>query len=182
MEALLRDLLAYTQVGSVQRDPHWTDTNAVLAKVLENLQTARAEYGAEVTSDPLPSLPVNEIHLYQILQNLIGNALKYRNPAVSPRIAINVVRQDLLWLFSVRDNGIGIASDYHRLIFGLFKRLHTTHQYSGTGIGLAIRSKDPPALWRPDLGRVRVGPGSNVFLHNAVGGMNPAHGANTIPS
>jgi len=141
MEALLHDLLAYTQVPSIQRDRQWADANAVLQKVLENLKTAVDECGAEVTSDSLPSLPVNEIHLHQLFQNLISNALKYRNPEVRPHIHIGVSQQDARWLFSVQDNGIGIAPEYHKLIFGIFKRLHTTHQYSGTGIGLAIAQK-----------------------------------------
>jgi len=76
--------------------------------------------------------------LQSLFQNLIGNALKYRRPEVAPAIHITARRQDDSWLFCVADNGIGIEPAFKEQIFGLFKRLHTSDQYSGTGIGLAI--------------------------------------------
>ena len=77
------------------------------------------------------------MHLQQLLQNLIGNALKYRSEK-QPLVRVAAEKKDGQWLFSVSDNGIGISPEYHERIFGLFKRLHSGDQYLGTGIGLAI--------------------------------------------
>jgi light-regulated signal transduction histidine kinase (bacteriophytochrome) len=76
--------------------------------------------------------------LQQLFQNLIGNSIKYRRPGVPPEVRVSVRRENDMWLFSVSDNGLGIESEFKERIFGLFKRLHTSDQYSGTGIGLAI--------------------------------------------
>jgi signal transduction histidine kinase len=81
---------------------------------------------------------IHATQLQQLFQNLIGNAIKYCRPDVRPVIDVQARRDNDYWLFSVRDNGIGIESDYKERIFGLFKRLHTGDEYSGTGIGLAI--------------------------------------------
>ena len=97
-----------------------------------------AETGARITADPLPSLPVHEIHMQQLFQNLIGNAIKYRSPERPPAVHVVAERQNGHWVFAVADNGIGIEPQYQDKIFGLFKRLHTSDEYSGTGIGLAI--------------------------------------------
>jgi signal transduction histidine kinase len=77
-------------------------------------------------------------HLKQLFQNLIGNAIKYRHPLRAPEIRISAQQEDGAWILSVSDNGIGIAPQYKEHIFGLFKRLHSGDEYSGTGIGLAI--------------------------------------------
>ena len=78
------------------------------------------------------------MHLQQIFQNLIGNAIKYRSLDRQPIVHVGVARQGGHWLFAVTDNGIGIDPKYKENIFGLFKRLHNSDEYSGTGIGLAI--------------------------------------------
>jgi light-regulated signal transduction histidine kinase (bacteriophytochrome) len=80
---------------------------------------------------------IHRTHLQQLFQNVIGNAIKYRGHE-SPRVHVTAARQPGYWVFSIVDNGIGIAGEYHEHVFGLFKRLHTTLEYSGTGIGLAI--------------------------------------------
>jgi chemotaxis family two-component system sensor kinase Cph1 len=90
-----------------------------------------------VTSGPLPSVRIHEPHLEQLFQNLIGNAIKYRTDG-DPRIEIAAERVADEWIFSIRDNGIGIDPQYKEYIFGIFKRLHSASEYSGTGIGLAI--------------------------------------------
>jgi signal transduction histidine kinase len=93
-----------------------------------------------VTHDSLPVLPVATVHAQLIFQNLIGNALKYRGSA-PPVVHIGARKQGGAWIFSVRDNGIGIAPEYRDYIFGLFKRLDCGSGNSGTGIGLAICKK-----------------------------------------
>jgi light-regulated signal transduction histidine kinase (bacteriophytochrome) len=90
-----------------------------------------------VTYDVLPEGKMGETHLQQVLQNLIGNALKYRGEE-TPRVHISALNLGAAWRFSVQDNGIGIDPAYKEKIFGVFKRLHRDHKYDGTGIGLAI--------------------------------------------
>jgi PAS domain S-box-containing protein len=141
METLLNDLLAYTQAAEdspAVESP--VDANLALAKTLSIFETAFAESGAQVENDPLPMLRVNEVHLQQLFQNLIGNSLKYHGEA-PPRIRVSAQPDNGMWRLSVADNGIGIEPQYHAQIFGLFKRLHASSKYAGSGIGLAICHK-----------------------------------------
>jgi PAS domain S-box-containing protein len=138
MENLVRDLLTYTKVTRLDSAPDVSDANEALAVTLSTLANSIAESGAQVVSETMPKLPVAPMHLQQLFQNLIGNAIKYRHPERRPMVRIAAERRQGHWLFSVADNGIGINPEYKESIFGLFKRLHTDDQYSGTGIGLAI--------------------------------------------
>jgi PAS domain S-box-containing protein len=140
MDALLRDLLEYAQAGqTLAHDGQVADANAALRKVAGNLDASVQQSGATITHDPLPVVKVHEVHLIQIFQNLIGNALKYRREE-SPRIHVSAYRNDQDCTFSVADNGMGIDPAYTRQVFGIFKRLHG-NKYPGTGMGLAICSK-----------------------------------------
>ena len=140
MRELLADLLAYTLVTGDGQAPDsiddLIDLNRVFQKTIENCQVAIEENQASVTSVHLPVVPGNEPHFVQLFQNLIGNALKYRGER-TPRIHVSAVNQNGVWRFAFADNGIGIAPEYHEIIFGIFKRLHG-RTISGTGIGLAI--------------------------------------------
>ncbi len=138
MEMLVRDLLSYTKASSVEYKAENVDANQVLRAVLANLAGAISEAGATVTSESLPTLSMHDLHLQQLFQNIIGNAIKYRSPDRSPAVQVSAGRKNGLWTFAIADNGIGIEPQYKENIFGLFKRLHTVDQYSGTGIGLAI--------------------------------------------
>ena len=140
MYTLINDLLAYSRVGTRGRDLVPTKTANVLDHVLEGLATTIRETAAEITWDPLPTVRADATQLGQLLQNLLGNALKYRGER-PPRIHIGVQRQGGRWQFAVRDNGIGIDPEYAERIFLVFQRLHTQDEYSGTGIGLAICEK-----------------------------------------
>ncbi len=138
MEALVRDLLVYAQTTRFEAPGEPADANLSVQAALANLQGAVAEAHATVHVEPLPSLPVHPTQLERLFQNLISNAIKYCRPAVRPEVRIAAKRLNAEWLFSVRDNGIGIEAQYTDRIFGLFKRLHTSDRYSGTGIGLAL--------------------------------------------
>lgn len=138
MEMLVRDLLAYTQASTADKEPEKVDANAALQAALANLAGAIAETAVKVDFDPLPSVRVHAIQLQQVFQNLISNAIKYHRPGISPVVHITARRENEGWLFSVIDNGIGIEPEFQERIFGLFKRLHTGDEYSGTGIGLAL--------------------------------------------
>jgi PAS domain S-box-containing protein len=138
MEMLVRDLLAYTQVSKLETSEDKADANEALTDVLANLHEAIMESGARITSDPLPCVRVHDTHLKQLFQNLLGNAIKYRDFDRIPTVHVQAKRREGDWLFSVIDNGIGIEPEYKERIFGLFKRLHSGDEYPGTGIGLAI--------------------------------------------
>jgi hypothetical protein len=137
MEMLLKDLLTYSQTGSSAEGPAETvDFTDVIRKVLLNLQASVEQSGAMITWDAIPAVHAHEIRLVQLLQNLVGNAIKYRGED-APRIHISAEWQETEWVLSVQDNGIGIAPEYAQQIFKIFKRLHG-QDYPGTGIGLAI--------------------------------------------
>jgi PAS domain S-box-containing protein len=137
LATLINDLLAYTRAGIVEGDIKPVDSNLVMNHTLASLAEAIRENQAVVTHDPLPPVLMGESHLQQVFQNLISNALKYRT-AEPPRIHVSASDHGVAWRFSVRDNGIGIHSQYKEKIFGVFKRLHRDQKYPGTGIGLAI--------------------------------------------
>ena len=142
MEMLLNDLRSYIQAAGLpepQEKLACCDASQVLEAVLSNLQAAIGESGAQVSAGRLPTVAVRDVHLQQVLQNLISNAVKYHRE-VPPEIEISAQRAATEWLFLVSDNGIGIDPKYTRQIFGVFKRLHG-QKYAGTGIGLAICQK-----------------------------------------
>ena len=139
MEMLVRDLLAYTHaINSNAAANEIADASDVFEDVCEGMAGPIAETGAMITSEALPAVQMHRMHLQQLFQNLIGNAIKYRHVDRTPVIHLTASRQGASWLFSVSDNGIGIAPEFKEKIFGLFKRLHTSEEYPGTGIGLAI--------------------------------------------
>jgi chemotaxis family two-component system sensor kinase Cph1 len=109
-------------------------------KAISNLQASICSSKAIITYDDLPRVAVDGVHLQQIFQNLISNAIKYR-AAEDPEIRISAERSNGYWCFSVKDNGIGINPQYSSTVFRLFKRLHGHNEYPGTGVGLAICQK-----------------------------------------
>lgn len=146
MEALIRDLLAWSAASGTPGKASGfadarADANDAFEAALLNLRTSVQDTSAVVTRGNLPGVPILPVHLSQVFQNLIGNAMKYRRADESPRIHVDAVRSQTMWRFSVSDNGIGIDDKYTQQIFGVFKRLHTTEEYSGTGMGLAICQK-----------------------------------------
>jgi PAS domain S-box-containing protein len=140
MQGLVRDLLAYALATDAPREPARTDANVVLLKTLKTFEERIKNSGTRTIHGRLPVLNVHQVHLEQLFQNLIGNALKYRGEA-APEIEVAAEFKDGSWVLSVKDNGIGIDPKYHQQIFGLFRRLHGSGTYSGNGIGLAICQK-----------------------------------------
>jgi PAS domain S-box-containing protein len=137
MQALIDDLLEYSRVGRSEKPFDVIDCNLVFEDACANLQLAIRQDQASVTRGDLPRVRGDSFQLLQLFQNLIGNAIKYRS-SEAPMVRVSASRQGDSWVFSVQDNGIGIAEQYHPRIFQLFQRLHSQKQYSGTGIGLAI--------------------------------------------
>jgi light-regulated signal transduction histidine kinase (bacteriophytochrome) len=141
MKQLIEDLLAYSRVGTRGKELRPVQAQAVLDKALVNLRAAVEHSGAAITHDSLPEVNADDVQLAQLLQNLIANAIKFRNKEEPPRIHVGVEDAGGEWRFSVADNGIGIEPQYFERIFMVFQRLHTRDEYPGTGIGLAICKK-----------------------------------------
>jgi PAS domain S-box-containing protein len=141
MQRLIQDLLAYSRIGTLGKVLLKTSSEQALQQAITNLSGTIEDREVEVTHDPLPNVLADEGQLVQLFQNLVGNAIKYQSGGV-PRVHVSSVRQaDAKWLFSVKDNGIGIEAKYFERIFGMFQRLHRREDFAGTGIGLAICKK-----------------------------------------
>jgi PAS domain S-box-containing protein len=141
MQRLIQDLLAYSRVGSKGMKLLDISSEDALQQAQFNLRGAIEASGAQVTHGPLPTVVADEMQLILLFQNLVGNAIKYQKPGV-PRVHISAARNGAKkWIFSVRDNGLGIDPQYFQRIFGLFQRLHKREEFAGTGIGLAICKK-----------------------------------------
>ena len=137
MQTLINDILAYSRLQTKEKTLTSVDTNQVLTEVKQSLQLAIKKSRAAVTYDTLPVVHGDPKQLEQLFQNLISNAIKYRDER-SLKIRITGEEREEDWLFSVSDNGIGIEPEYFDRIFIIFQRLHTSSEYRGTGVGLAI--------------------------------------------
>lgn len=140
MKKLIMDLLQYSRVGSNKEDYENIDTNHLLKEVVTVFRTHLDETKALITIDDLPGIKANRTQLFQLFQNLVGNALKYHSDEI-PSIHISGKEEENHYQFSVKDNGIGIKPIFFEKVFILFQRLHHKNEYSGTGIGLAICKK-----------------------------------------
>jgi PAS domain S-box-containing protein len=140
MQELIQDLLSYSRVGASTDAMRQTSCEDALARAVKNLQATIEASNAIVEHDPLPVIDTDGTRLAQVFQNLIGNAIKYRG-AELPQIHISARQAGREWIFSVRDNGMGIESQYFDRIFVIFQRLHGQKEYQGTGIGLAMCKK-----------------------------------------
>jgi PAS domain S-box-containing protein len=138
MQALIRDLLAFSRVETHAQEFKAVDAHSILGVAIANLKAMINETGALVTNDDLPHVKADPSQLTLVFQNLINNAIKFQDKSSLPFIHISSHRRNDCWCFSVQDKGIGIASKYKEKIFVVFKRLHTRQEYPGTGIGLAL--------------------------------------------
>lgn len=139
-QMFIKELLEYSRIGKEKRTADM-DLSVILAEVMANLQTAIDESGAVITYDPLPRLKANRLEMFQLFQNLIQNAVKYRNGKELDVHISAKLRDNDTWLFSVKDNGIGIDPRFKERIFEMFQKLHPKSQYTGVGIGLAVCKK-----------------------------------------
>jgi signal transduction histidine kinase len=140
MQTLICDLLTYSRVRTLEQPFEPVDCALLLQDVLANLAVAIHENHICIRHEALPTVMAEPTQLLQVFQNLLGNAIKFRS-AQPPAIHIGAARHNGTWVFSVRDNGIGIAPQYAERIFVMFQRLHTRNRYPGTGIGLALCKK-----------------------------------------
>jgi light-regulated signal transduction histidine kinase (bacteriophytochrome) len=137
MQNLINDLLEFSRVTTRSEEPEARNCEFLLNQVISNLRLFIKENNATVLHGSLPDVMVDSTQLVQVFQNLILNGIKFHSE-LSPKIHISAEKKDSEWVFSVQDNGIGIDPQYSERIFEIFKRLHTSEKYSGTGIGLAI--------------------------------------------
>jgi PAS domain S-box-containing protein len=140
MKALIQDLLMYSRVATGDKVSESIACTKILDQTLENLRSTIIETGAEITHDPLPTVAADPTQLLQVFQNLIANAIKFCGDK-QPHIHVSAIRNAHEWVFSIRDNGIGIATRHLDRIFVIFQRLNKRSEYDGTGIGLAIVKK-----------------------------------------
>jgi len=140
MKQLIEDLLAYSRVGTRGKEFRPVKLDVVVSRARTSLRAALEESGGELTSDALPEVEGDELQLFQLMQNLVGNALKFHG-AAPPRVHVSALEKEHEYVISVQDNGIGIDPQYFERIFMVFQRLHDKGEYPGTGIGLAICKK-----------------------------------------
>ncbi len=162
MQTLINDLLAYSRVGTRAREPVEVETERVVADVLANLRTELERTGTRTHVGRLPRVRGDAGQLGQLFQNLVANAVKFRGEA-PPEVHIDAEPGDGEWTFVVRDNGIGIAPEFHERVFIIFQRLHTRDESPGNGIGLAICKK----IVERHGGRIWIesGPGTGAAFH-----------------
>ena len=163
MRGLIDDLLTYSRVSRLGKPFEPTNLESTLDVALKNLKVSIAENGAVVTHDKLPVVMADGGQLVQLLQNLIGNAIKFHGKEL-PRVHVSAKSQEKDYLFSVKDNGIGIAPEYYDRLFKIFQRLHTREEYPGSGIGLAVCKR----IVERHGGRIwiesQVGKGSTIYF------------------
>lgn len=171
MQTLIDDVLAYSKVDVQAIEFELTGVDKALERALGNLRKRISETGAVITHDELPTVMADGTQLMQLFQNLIGNAIKFRSDK-TPEIHIGASRLEDEWLFSVRDNGIGIDPRFSDRIFVIFQRLHTRDEYPGSGMGLAICKK----IIECHRGRIwvesQLGEGATFYFTIPVGGRD----------
>ena len=163
MNTLIKDLLTYSRITTHAQSPKLTNLEMILQDALFNLHESIKESSAIITYDKMPILNVDKTQFIQLFQNLLSNAIKFRRKE-PPRIHISSKKINKEWLFSVKDNGIGIESKYFNKLFNIFYRLHTKEEYSGTGIGLPICKKIIQRYGGKIWVKSKFGEGSTFFF------------------
>ncbi len=138
MRNLINDLLTYSRIESSPHEFKRVDCNKAVERCLDSLNAIISETQAQVQCDQLPTVTADPSQFSRLLQNLIGNAIKFSAKDRQPLIQISARKEALWWIFSVQDNGIGVEMQFAERIFVIFQRLHSSDAYSGTGMGLAI--------------------------------------------
>lgn len=174
MQTLIDDVLAYSKVDIQGVEFELTESETALKRALANLRGRIGETQAIITHDPLPTLVADGTQLMQLFQNLIGNAVKFRSDK-TPQIHISSQRLEDAWLFSVKDNGIGIDSRFFDRIFVIFQRLHTRDEYQGTGMGLAICKKIIECHRGQIWVESELAQGSTFYFTLPIGGRDRDH-------
>lgn len=171
MQTLIDDVLAYSKVDMQAIEFEMIEAETALNRALSNLRRRISDSQAVITHDSLPTIMADSTQMMQLFQNLVGNAIKFRSEQ-SPEIHISAKRQDDHWLFSVKDNGIGIDPQFSERIFIIFQRLHTRDEYQGTGMGLAICKKIIECHRGQIWVESELGQGATFYFTIPVGGRD----------
>ena len=164
MRTLIRDILTFSQMGKEQLNFGPIDLNKVAKDVLQDLEMVMEEKNATVNLEPLPTVNADEGMMRQLMNNIIGNALKYCRPGQAPEVNVSCTAKDNFMEITFSDNGIGFDNQYLPQMFGLFQRLHTKDKYEGTGLGLAICRKIMDIHGGSIEGEGREGEGARFFV------------------
>lgn len=140
-QQLIDDLQSYSRTLHNEEEESETDLTGLVSRVVDDMAPLMSELKAKVTVESLPQMPVYPMHMRQLFQNMLLNALKYKSPDRDPVVHISCRDEGDCWLFAVQDNGLGIDRKYHEKIFKPFERLHTQDQIEGSGLGLAAVQK-----------------------------------------
>jgi PAS domain S-box-containing protein len=163
MRQIITDLLEYSRAGNTSQ-PEEFSLQEILNDVVILEKNHIKRLGASLTHDPLPNIIAIKVQIRQLLKNLINNALKYTAHDTKPKIHVSFQECSEYWKVSVKDNGIGVAPEYHEKIFQIFQRLHTRQEYEGTGLGLANCKK----IVENHHGKIKIisdeGMGSTIFF------------------
>ena len=157
MQKLLDDLLQYSRLGKQKEDLRTVNLNDTLFAVIHNLTATMQENDASIAAETLPTVQASAVEMTQLFQNLIANAIKFRQKNAVPNVEIRVAEGADAFEFRFSDNGIGISSQYHERVFNIFERLNPRAEYEGSGIGLATCK------------RIVLSAGGNIWLDSTVG-------------
>ena len=164
MQALVKDLLEYARIGNEAETHQAIELDSLKASIQESLYDSICQTQAEIEWQPLPKVVADPVRMRSVLQNIIGNAIKYRHPQRVPKIRVSVTTTEQQWLFVITDNGIGMKQAYCEKIFEPFKRLHRKEDYPGTGMGLSICRKSIEGLGGKIWAESTLGKGSTFYF------------------
>ena len=173
MSSLVEGLLTYARTAIEEQRFSSVSLDEDLEAALTNLAQTITENGGSISHDPMPTVVVDQGQMISVFQNLIGNAMKYRQPGRTPEVHISAERKDAEWVISVRDNGIGFDPKHAAAIFMPFKRLHGKDEYAGTGVGLAICKRIVEAHGGRIWAESKPGEGSTFHFTLPVEGKKP---------
>jgi PAS domain S-box-containing protein len=178
MQKMIQDILTFSRVGREEQTLEAVDSAVIAQEVLNEFEDTISEMGAIVTCAELPRLETAPTLLRVLLQNLVGNALKFHATARTPEVEIAARREGGVWRFAVRDNGIGIDPAFHEHVFTIFKRFHRQREYPGTGIGLSTCQKFV-RLYGGDIGFDTVLGEGTTFYFTLPASMAANHAGTT---
>ena len=171
LDSMTNDLLQYSKITSQKREITPVNFEHALEHAISNLKLQIEENNAVITHDPLPTINGDEHLKIQLFQNIIANAIKYRSQE-TPKIHISAIKEKNQYLFSIKDNGIGMSLNHLEKIFIIFQRLHTHDEYEGTGIGLAIAQKIVHQQGGQIWAESELGKGTTFYLQYPCDAVN----------
>jgi light-regulated signal transduction histidine kinase (bacteriophytochrome) len=163
MNSLINDLLLISRVGRLHNESELVDLNNVISDIRDDMEVFLTEKKGEIIYSELPIMETQSVWIRQLFSNLINNGIKY-NKSPDPKVWVEYEDKDDKFIFSIKDNGIGIAEEHHDKIFKIFQRLHAYNEYSGTGAGLTISKKIVESMGGTISLESEVGKGTTFYV------------------